>query len=168
MGRPRGKAVKLEDRRQEAMDLIKTGGLTAAETARRLKIHDRTVRKWLAAYRKSGTKGLVVKVSTGRPKKLEVRDLKKLQKLILRGSVKAGFSNELWTSKRVLQVIRREFGVDYHANHLPRLLRSLGFTPQRPQREAAEKDQKQIKKWIRYEWTRIKKKPAGSKPPSSS
>ncbi len=154
--------------RQEAMDLIENEGLTAAETARRLKIHDRTVRKWLAAYRKSGARGLAVKVSTGRPKKLEFRDLKKLQKIILRGPMKAGFQNELWTSKRVLQVIKREFDIDYHANHLPKLLRSLGFTPQRPQGEAAEKDQRQIKSWIRYEWTRIKKKPAGRKPPSSS
>lgn len=166
MGRPRGKAVKLEDRRQKAMNLIYTRGLTAAEAARRLKIHDRTVRKWLAAYRKSGSQGLAVKVSTGRPKKLELRDLKRLQKIILRGPMKAGFPNELWTSKRVLQVIKREFDVDYHVNHLPKLLRSLGFTPQRPQREAAEKDQKQIKSWIRYQWTRIKKKPIGGKPPS--
>ena len=102
------------------------------------------------------------------PKKLELRDLKKLQKIILQGPMKAGFPNELWTSKRVLQVIKREFDVDYPANYLPTLLRSLGFTPQRPQREAAEKDQKQIKNWIRYEWTRIKKKPAVSKRPSSS
>lgn len=146
------------------MDLIEIDGLTAAETARRMRIHDRTVRKWLAAYRKSGPKGLAVKVSTGRPKKLEHRDLKRLQKIILRGPKKAGFPNDLWTSKRVLQVIKREFEIDYHANHLPKLLRSLGFTPQRPQREAAEKDREQIKKWVRYTWTRIKKKPEPAKP----
>jgi transposase len=77
--------------------------------------------------RVDGSKGLVIKVSTGRPKKLELRDLKKLQKIILCGPMKAGFANELWTSKRVLQVIKREFDIDYHANHLPKLLRSLGF-----------------------------------------
>ncbi len=168
MGRPRGKADKLEDRRQEAMDLIDSEGLTAAEVARKLKIHDRTIRKWLAAYRKSGAKGLAVRVSTGRPTKLEEKDLIKLQKIILKGPTKAGFPNDLWTSKRVLQVIKDKFGVEYHANHLPKLLRSLGFTPQRPQREAAEKDQGQIDKWVRYQWTRIKKKPGGKKPQSSS
>lgn len=168
MGRPRGKAKKLEDRRQEAMDLIEKDGLTAAEAARRLKIHDRTIRKWLSAYRKDGSDGLTVRVSTGRRKKIEGKDLKKLQKIILKGAVKAGFPNELWTSKRVLQVIRKEFEVEYHANHLPKLLRNLGFSPQRPQREAQEKDQEQIDKWVRYQWTRIKKKPEGKKRQSSS
>lgn len=159
MGRPSGKADRLEGRRQKAIDLIEKDGLTAAEVARQLKIHDRTIRKWLSAYRKSGVDGLSVRVSTGRPNKLEEQELKKLQKIILAGAVKAGFSNDLWTSKRVLEVIKENFGVQYHANHLPKLLRGLGFTPQRPQREAAEKDPEQIKKWTRYQWTRIKKKP---------
>lgn len=159
MGRPRGKANKLEDRRQEAINLIEKDGLTAAAAARRMKIHDRTIRKWLAAYRKDGIKGLTVKVSTGRKRKLQLNESKKLQRIILDGAVKAGFPNELWTSKRVLQVIKNTFGIEYHSNHLPKLLRNLGFTPQRPQREAREKDQVQIDKWVRFKWTRIKKKP---------
>jgi transposase len=95
---------------------------------------------------------------------LSKRDSEKLGKILIKGAVKAGFPNELWTSKRVLTVIKSEFDVSYHANHLPRLLRSLGFSPQRPQREAAEKDREQIKKWVRHTWTRIKKKPAPGKP----
>lgn len=163
MGRPRGKANKLEDRRQEAITLIEKDGLTAAAAARKLKVHDRTIRKWLATYRKDGIEGLSVRVSTGRKRKLKISETKKLQRIILKGAVKAGFPNDLWTSKRVLQVIKDEFKVEYHSNHLPKLLRNLGFTPQRPQREAREKDQDQIDKWVRYQWTRIKKKPASKK-----
>lgn len=163
MGRPRGQIKQLEERRLLAVDLVEKG-ISAAEVARRFKIHDRTIRKWLEAYRKNGIEGLAVRVSTGRKKKLTAKHQAKLQKIIVDGAVKAGFPNDIWTSKRVLQVIEKEFGVQYHANHLPKLLRTLGFTPQRPQREAVEKDQRQIDNWIRFEWKRIKKKPAKTKP----
>jgi len=163
MGRPRGQIKQLEERRLLAVDLVEKG-IAAADVARRFKIHERTIHKWLSAYRENGIEGLSVRVSTGRKKKLTSKQQTSLQKIIIAGAVKAGFDNEIWTSKRVLQVIKDKFDVDYHANHLPKLLRSLGFTPQRPQREAAEKDQKQIENWIRFEWKRIKKKPAKRKP----
>lgn len=163
MGRPRGDIKFLEQRRQLAVDLV-TQGVPAARVAKTYKIHERTIHKWLSAYRKGGLEGLAVRVSTGRKKKLTAQQQTKLQKIIVGGAVKAGFDNELWTSKRVLQVIKDEFDVDYHANHLPKLLRELGFTPQRPQREAIEKDKKQIEQWIRFEWKKIKKKPEKAKP----
>jgi len=163
MGRPRGKIRQLEERRQLAVDMV-TKGIPAANVARSFKIHERTIHKWLSAYRKDGIAGLAVRVSTGRKKKLTIKQQSRLQKIIVAGAVKAGFDNEIWTSKRVLEVIKKEFGVEYHANHLPKLLRGLGFTPQRPQREAVEKDKKQIENWIRFEWKRIKKKPSNPKP----
>jgi transposase len=163
MGRPRGKIRELEQRRHLAVDLVQKG-IPAVSVAQRFNIHERTIHKWLQAYRKDGLEGLQVKVSTGRKKKLTAKNESKLQKIIIAGAVKAGFANELWTSKRVLQIIKDQFDVDYHANHLPKLLRGLGFTPQRPQREAIEKDRKQMDNWIRFEWKRIKKKPAKPKP----
>jgi transposase len=161
VGRPRGKAAQLEKKRLDAMNLIFKEDVIPAEAARRVKVHDRTVRKWLAAYKCAGAEGLKVKVSPGRKTKLDAGDLKRLKEILLKGAVKAGFSNELWTSKRVLQVIKSHFDVKYHQNHLPKLLRNLGFSPQRPQREAVEKDRKRIQHWVDHEWKRIKKKPNG-------
>lgn len=119
----------------------------------------RTVQRWWKLYRDYGDEGLKSTKATGQPKRLSVKELEKLSKILIKGGVKAGFPNDLWTSKRVITVIKTEFDVDYHHNHLPRLLRSLGFSPQRPQREAVEKDQEEIDKWVRYQWTRIKKSP---------
>src|ERR1051326_2075889 len=138
MGRPRGGFKFLEQRRQLAVELV-TKGIPAANVAKPHKIHERTIHKWLSAYRRGGLEGLAVRVSTGRKKKLTTKQQAALKKIIVAGAVKAGFDNEIWTSKRVLQVIKDEFDVDYHANHLPKLLRGLGFTPQRPQHEAIEK-----------------------------
>ena len=165
MARTPGSSTQNETKRRKAIEIIKSGA-TQAEVAKQVKVILRTVQRWWKLYRDFGDDGLKSTKASGRPKRLREKDAKKLGNILIKGAVKAGFTNELWTSKRVLAVIKNEFGVSYHANHLPRLLRSLGFTPQRPQREAVEKDVKQIGKWIRYQWTRIKKKPAASKPRS--
>jgi len=62
-----------------------------------------------------------------------------------------------WTCPRVAQVIARRFGIRYHVDHIGRLLRSLGWTPQRPTRRALERDEEGIQRWIKQEWPRIKK-----------
>ena len=42
-----------------------------------------------------------------------------------------------------------------------RLLHDLGWSPQKPQRRAAERDEKIIQRWIKHQWPLIKKKPQG-------
>jgi transposase len=59
----------------------------------------------------------------------------------------------------VAQLIRRRFGIGYHVDHLGRLLRSLGWSPQRPERRARERDEDQIRRWIKVQWPRTKKSP---------
>jgi transposase len=139
VARTPGSSAQNEAKRRKAIEIIKSG-LTQAEAAKQTKVILRTVQRWWKLYRDHGDEGLQSTKATGRPRRLTEKDSEKLGKILLKGAVAAGFPNELWTSKRVLTVIKSKFGVEYHANHLPRLLRSLGFTPQRPQREAAEKD----------------------------
>jgi len=56
------------------------------------------------------------------------------------------------------QLIAHRFGVRYHVDHIGRLLRSLGFTPQKPTRRAIERDEAEIQRWLKEQWPRIKKK----------
>ena len=87
----------------------------------------------------------------------------------MKGARAAGYESDLWTCPRIADVIAEEFGVLYHPNHIGRLLRSLGWSPQRPQRRALERDEERIQGWIRADWPRIKKKHRGAKPgPRSS
>ena len=80
---------------------------------------------------------------------------------MLGGAAAAGYAQDLWTCPRVAQLIAREFGVAYHVAHVGRLLRRLGWTPQRPSRRARERDDEQIRHWAQVDWRRIKKKPVG-------
>jgi len=58
-------------------------------------------------------------------------------------------------------VIRREFGVRYHVDHIGRLLHSLGWTAQKPERRARERDEGAIQRWVSVDWKRVKKTPRG-------
>jgi transposase len=56
-------------------------------------------------------------------------------------------------------MIVRLFDVQYHPDYVPRLLRKLGWSPQKPIQRARERDETAIVHWIREDWPRIKKEP---------
>lgn len=56
--------------------------------------------------------------------------------MVVKGALAAGFVTALWTVKRVRVLIAREFGVQYSNTGGWELLRSLGFSPQRPEKRA--------------------------------
>ena len=79
--------------------------------------------------------------------------------MLARGARAHGYPNDLWTTKRVAAVIAREFDVEYHPAHVSRLLAACGWSCQKPERRAVERDEAAIAHWTRYRWTAIKKKP---------
>jgi transposase len=66
----------------------------------------------------------------------------------------------LWTCRRIVDLIRHQFDVVYHPDHVGRLLRACGFSPQRPQPRAKERDDQRVREWIRVDWTTVKKTPS--------
>lgn len=158
--RPLGSPKQLERRRHRAIRLLKEG-FAPVEVARKLGVDRRSVRRWRASHEREGEAGLVAKPASGRPPKLGRRARSRLAKLLLKGASASGYPTDLWTCPRVAQLIRREFRVRYHVDHIGRLLRSLGFTPQKPERRARERDEKVIQRWVKNDWPRIKKTPRG-------
>jgi transposase len=76
---------------------------------------------------------------------------------LLQGAAAHGFTGELWTVARISKLIDREFGIAYHPSHVRWLLRHrLGWSPQRPIRQAKERDQATVQRWVEEDWPRIK------------
>lgn len=165
--RPKGSARELEQRRQRAISLLENGH-APVDVARRLDVDRRSVRRWKAAHRKRVAKGIEARPTPGRPLKLDRGQHKQLERRLLKGARAAGYESDLWTCPRIAALIAEDFGVRYHPDHIGRLLRSLGWSPQRPQRRAAERDEARIQGWVREEWPRIKKKLRGGEPGSRS
>jgi transposase len=165
--RPTGSPEELEHRRLRALALLDEG-LLPSEVARRVGVDRRSVRRWKAAARRKGEAGVRARAAPGRPPKLKLAQKRRLEALLLKGPLASGFDTDLWTCPRVAEVIQQRFGVDYHVDHVGRLLHDLGWTPQKPARRAIERDEQAIRRWIRQDWPRVKKTPGAAGRRSSS
>ena len=165
--RPTGSPEELERRRLRALALLEEG-LQPVEVARRLGVDRRSVRRWRSAARKHGEAGVRARAAPGRPSRLTAARKRRLEALLLKGPVASGFDTDLWTCPRVTELIKRRFGIDYHVDHVGRLLHDLGWSPQKPARRAAERDEREIRRWVREEWPRVKKTPGAAARRSSS
>ena len=158
--RPHGSPAELESRRRRAVALLRQG-VEPHVVAQRLGVDRRSLRRWNRAYRRKGEKGLDARPAPGRPSKLTARQRRTLTEWILKGAEAFGYRTGLWTCKRVVQVIRQRFQVSYHPDHIGRVLRSCGLTPQRPRLRAKERDDQRVRMWVRHEWAAAKKNSAG-------
>lgn len=165
--RPAGSPGALQRRRERAIALLKEG-VAPVDVASRVGVDRRSVRRWKAAFRRHGTAGIKARPTPGRPCALTAHHRRRLEQLLLKGARGCGFPTELWTCARVAQLIRDRFGVDYHVDHIGRLLRALGWSPQKPARLAIERDEAAIAGWIKEDWPRVKKTPRAGKRPSCS
>jgi transposase len=77
--------------------------------------------------------------------------------VLLRGAQAAGYRTELWTLKRIAKVIWKEFHLRYHPNALWYLLRTMGWSCQKPERRSCQREEEAIVHWRRYRWPHIKK-----------
>ena len=155
-------ATALEKRRFQALILYRKG-VSQADIARRLRVSRAAVCQWLKKARKKGKQALQRKPRPGRPPKLTAAQQRSLVKLLARGPERAGYTTQLWTAERIQRLVAEQFGVRYHVHHVPKLLRQCGWSYQRPMARAIERDQAAVQRWIRKDWPRIKKKPAGRK-----
>jgi len=165
--RLRGSADLLEDRRRRALALLDEG-LSLNEVGRRIRCSASSVKRWRDARRKGGQNALKVRASPGRPPRLSRVQARGLVSVLLKGALAAGYANQLWTTARVAELISKKFSVRYHRDHVGRLLHALGWSHQKPQKKALERNKAEIRHFIQKDWPRVKKTPSGWVPTSSS
>ena len=154
--RPYGTAQQLEKRRRQAIQLLKAGKNLSA-VARALSASVSSVFRWFQTYQEKGSRGLRPQPTPGRPPKLSKSQKSQLAKVLLKGPLAVGYRTDLWTLKRVAKVIDQEFGVQYHPCHVWKLLAGIGWSCQKPERRALQRDEEGIAHWKRYRWPHIKK-----------
>lgn len=152
-----GKPKEIEERRERAMRLVGQGYGTM-ETARIMGVSRESIRFWRKLFKENGKEGLKVTPPDGRPPKINEKERELLREGLIKGAKACGFSTDLWTLSRVAKHIKEEFGVEYHPGHVWRILRKMGFSAQKPQRRAKERDEGVIQNWIDETWPKIKKK----------
>lgn len=165
--RPRGFPQALEDRRRSVVAFLKQK-LSLYEIARRIGCHASSVLRWRNAWRSGGREALRAKPAPGRPPLLTAKQQARLVRLLTEGAMAHGYRTELWTTQRIAALIEHRLGVRYHRNHVGKLLHQLGWSHQKPEGRAVERDEAAIADWKHTVWPRVKKTPRGWQPMSSS
>ena len=89
--------------------------------------------------------------------RLTAKELDLLTQTVRRGAYAQGYAEDYWTLDRIARLIWDLFGVRYHPSGVWRLLRRLGWSSQKPQRQALQRNDDAIAHWKRYVWPHIKK-----------
>jgi transposase len=129
-------------------------GKPVSEVARAVGVIDRTVRRWReeANHPKKRSER-----PPGKPSYLWPKQIKRLERELLRGAYAHGYAEDYWTLDRIGHVIWELFGVRYVPSGVWRLLTRMGWTSQRPQRLAIQRDEESIVQWKLRVLPRVKK-----------
>lgn len=136
-------------------------GRSCAVVAEAVGVARQTVYTWKKLLDEGGLEALRSVRERGRPGQLTADQLEEVRAALLRSPTEYGFATELWTLKRVGAVIERQQGVRFGQTQIWRLLGSLGFSPQKPEKRAAERSEAAVRSWKRRTWPTLKKKPSG-------
>jgi transposase len=154
MSRPFGSSAELERRRRRAVELVEQGKLQV-DIAEYLGVNRSSVYRWCRLATED-PQLLTAKPHPHRSPYLTVNQLRTLEELLLLGAKAHGWPNQLWTTERVSLLIYRHFKIRHHPDHVGRFLRSrLGWSVQKPQRRARERDEEAILRWQSEQFPRI-------------
>ncbi|HYA15347.1 MAG TPA: IS630 family transposase [Syntrophales bacterium] len=119
-------------------------------------INRRQIYRWIETFHYGGEDALKAKPIKGAPPKLNAKQMAKLAGIIReRNPLQLKFEYALWTLAIIRELIRREFAVNLSEVSVSRLVRRLGFTPQRPLYRAWQQDPKLVDEWRTQEYPKI-------------
>jgi transposase len=104
----------------------------------------------------------------GQERKLSAEQRAQLPEVLARGAEAFGYRGQVWTTKRVAEVIKRVFGVSYHPAHCSRILRASKHSVQKPVQPATQRDEAAIHRWKDERWPLLQKRPSRKNARSSS
>ena len=144
-------------RRAKAMtDYI--SGSRVVELCKQLDLARSTINTLLRAYETRGVDALKIRTAPGAKSRLTEEQKTALSKVVTDGPQAAGYTSGVWTGPMVKDYVLKHFSVEYHSQHLPRLLHQLGFSLQRPRKLLARADAEAQRIWREDRLPAIKKK----------
>lgn len=150
------KAKEQEKRRREGYRLLRQGQ-SQATVARTLEVSRETVSRWAERMATGGRKSWRSAGKRGPKARLGVAERAELRRVLKAGAIAAGYPNALWTLPRVAEVIQRQWGVGLGTTQVWRILREqLGWSCQRPERRARERNAAKVATWKRDVWPALR------------
>lgn len=142
----REKNAKQRDRLRAV--LLALEGHDAPQIARTLGRARRFVQRWCYAYRDGGINAIVVKKSTGQPKKLPADQEAKFKQRIVSGPTEADGGVCTLRGVDARRILEREFGVKYTLGGVYDLMHRLGLSCLSPRPRHRKNNPEAMAQWI--------------------
>jgi len=145
------------DVRLRAINAVISQGFTVTDAAAAYGTTRSTIHRWLARFHSEGNEGLNRRAVSGRPRKLTEVDSAGLKKIVLSPASEYGFETDFWTTRRLIQVLRSEYGAIVSKQTMMRRLHEAGLTYQKPERQYFELSEEEREAWRRSELPKIRR-----------
>lgn len=162
--RKKGTSEQLAEVRARGLRLL-AQGKPSKEVAEILGVTRRSVNRWEHDSKHPKKKKAIR--PPGRPRKLSEKQTKRLEKALEKGAYAFGYAGNYWTLDRIAQVIWQLFEIRYETSAVWHVMRRMGWSSQRPQRQPLHRDDEAIEQWKEEELPRIKKVPPTGRYPRS-
>jgi transposase len=159
MKRTDGRRLNHEALEQLRVAAIKRvhAGESPEEVIRSIGFTRSRIYEWLAAYRAGGWDALKARKATGRPQKLNAKQLRWIYNAVV-GHLPSQYRFEfaLWTRQLISELIYRQFKIRLSLSSVGRLLAQLGLTCQKPLFRAWQQNQALVDQWLKKVYPKIK------------
>ena len=135
--------------------VLRKKGWKIGEISEAFGVHRCSVSHWCTKAKRYGKKSLKMRKARGADPKLNKDDKREIISWLRKPAMEFGFETPLWDCKRIQIMIKRELNKTLSISNLWETLRRWNLTPQKPEKEALEKDPVAVRKWLREEWPRI-------------
>ena len=145
----------LEEIRIDAVRRVEAGE-SPEDVIAGLGMNRRTIYRWLAAYHYGAQESLRAKPIVGAPMKMSAKQMAKLAKIIRqKNPLQLKFEYALWTLAMIRQLILKQFDVRLSEVSVGRLMKRLGFSPQKPLYRAWQQNPGLVESWREQEYPKI-------------
>lgn len=117
--------LELEARRMQAIPLLDSS-MMQSKIARTFGVSRTTVSRWKLARKKGNS--LKQKIASGRPSRMSAMEIELCKSIYEFGLLGVGTK---WTQAKFAQAIKDNIGIEYHPDHVGRLMHQWGLRPKR-------------------------------------
>jgi transposase len=143
--------------RLQGGDLIERG-FDNEEIMEILEVSLSSVKRWRKKVEQEGLHALARKKGTGQTCRLSNEQLDELKTIIKQGAIASGYQTDRWTSRIVVDLVSKKWGIEYSRSQMRKILNDLGLSYQKPEVKSSKHSQEIVDHWRKREWPRIKKK----------
>lgn len=120
--------------------LLVAQGMSCPEVSRLLGDSPRTVEYWVRRFEERGLAGLVEGERTGRPRRLNDKQLEEIQSVLRQPPESVGIASGLWDGKGLAALIKERYGVTLKVRQCQYMFKSFGFRRRKPRPLIARAD----------------------------